>query len=73
MALSGAQLQAMLDDLDRALYSGAQSVTFTGAGISRTIAYESRAAMLQARADLVLAISGAAAPASFALATHSRD
>ena len=69
------ELQAMLDALDRAIFSGTRRVQFSDGGTGRMVEYNSVEEMRKARADLVAQIQAAtsATPSSFSLATHSRD
>ena len=66
-----AELQAMLDTLDRSIFAGARKVQFA----DRLVEYHSIDDMRKARADLAARIGAAnnAGPFSFSLATHSRD
>jgi roadblock/LC7 domain-containing protein len=70
-----AELQSMLDTLDRAIFSGARRVQFTDGATGRLVEYNSMDEMRKARADLVAQIqaAGNSTPSSFSLATHSRD
>ena len=71
MAVTVPELQAMLDTLDRAIYSGVRSVTYR----DRSTTFASVEDMRKARVDLVTQIrllSNTTKP-SFALATFSRD
>ena len=65
------ELQAMLDTLDRAIFSGTRRVQFS----DRLVEYNSLDDMRKARADLVTQLNAASnsGPSSFSLATHSRD
>lgn len=69
------ELQAMLDALDRAIFSGTRRVQFTDGGTSRMVEYSSMDELRKARADLAAQIQAATSstPSSFSLATHSRD
>jgi hypothetical protein len=65
------ELQAMLDTLDRAIFSGTRRVQFS----DRLVEYGSVDDMRKARVDLAASINAAttSVPSSFTLATHSRD
>ena len=73
--VSVAELQAMLDALDRAIFSGTRRVQFSDGGTSRMVEYNSMDELRKARADLAAQLQAAtsSAPSSFSLATHSRD
>ena len=67
-----AELQASIDALKRAKYSGVKRVQYT----DRAVEYNSFAEMNQALRDAEAELSALQAtppPSSFSLATHSRD
>ena len=69
--ITAAELQALRDTLQRAIFSGTLRVQFA----DRMVEYNSVDNMRKALADLDTAIAKAsgATPSSFSLATHSRD
>ncbi len=69
--ISVAELQAMRDALQRAIYSGTRRVQFT----DRAVEYASVDEMRKALADLdaEIAKGTASPPSSYSLAMHSRD
>lgn len=69
--ITGTELQAMRDALQRAIFSGTRRVQFT----DHAVEYGTIDEMRKALADLDAAIAKAsgATPSSFSLAMHSRD
>ena len=66
-----AELQAMRDALQRAIYSGALRVQFTDRAVEYTSVDDRRKAL--ADIDAAIATASGATPSSFSLAMHSRD